>query len=166
MSDINIQMSEPEESIIDYAKSLQDLISYFDEESVKIQEGKRSATIEFMMLGYGIDFIMFAKSVANLDLDFGEESIPAFDAILEALHNSFSNQQPTQEQFADLAKKATGFLCMVIAKNISCKFFSSNVGFGVEIKDNQVYVMNRIMRRLQNGQEDEVVSYYHYLKTL
>lgn len=166
MSDINIQISEAEEAVIDYTKNLEELIAYFDEESINIQNGKRSANIEFMMLGYGIDFIMFAKSVANVDLDFEEGAVPAFDAVLEALHKSFSNKAPTQEQFMDIAKKATGFLCMVIAKTMSCKFFSSNVGFGVEVKSNQVFVMNRIMRRLQNGQEDELISYYQYLKTL
>lgn len=167
MSDkLNIEIGEVEETKIDYSKTTNDLISYFDEQSERIDRGERGADIELMMLGYAIDFLVFAKKATNIVLDFEEEVIPTFDEILEALHKHFKENTPTREQFEDTIKQATGFLCVVIWKNIGGGFFNSNIGIGINIKGNNAFVMNRIGRRLQNGKEDDIVTFYDYLKKI
>ncbi len=164
MDNFNIEVGAAEEVLIDYSKSVDELIQFFDEKSEKINSGLETANIEFMMLGYAIDFIMWTKAATGIVLDFEEAVIPAFESILAAIHKRFSEQQPTREEFDSMMKKAAGFLCIVIAKNIPCSFISSNLGVGVKINGNHVFVMNRIGRRLQNGAEDEVVSFYEQLK--
>lgn len=166
MEQFDIQVGDVEESVIDYSKNLSELIAFFDDKAEKINSGEEKGNIEIMLLGYAIDFIMWTKGATDIVLDFDEAVIPTFEAILDAIHRQYLEQAPTGEEFDSMMKKATGFLCVVIAKNISCGFISSNLGYGVNIKGNNVFVMNRIGRRLQSGKEAEVVSFYQMVKEI
>lgn len=166
MESINIEIGTIEKTKIDYNVSVQDLINFFDEEKKIILKGEKIATLEFMMLGYAIDFLFWTKNATGIVLDFEEEVIPTFDAILEAIHKKFLEKAPTQEEFQDLLKKATGFLCVVICKHSNCGYFNSNLGIGINKNENNVFVMNRVGRRLQGQEDSEIISFYEQMKRL
>lgn len=166
MENINIQIGPIEETKIDYTVSVQQLIDFFDEEAERIEKGEKAGTLEFMMLGYAIDFLVWAKNATGIVLDFEEEVIPTFDAILKAIHKKFLEQAPTQEEFQDLLKKATGFLCVVICKHSNCGYFNSNLGIGISKNKNNIFVMNRVGRRLQGQEDSEIISFYEQMKSL
>lgn len=161
-----IEVGEVQQIEIDYSKTPDELIAYFDGEMEKIQKGEKQGNIELVMLGYAIDFLFFVKDATDIVLDFEEAVIPTFDAVLDAVHRNYCQQAPTEEEFSDMVKKATGFLCVVIWKNLGCGYVGSNLGIGVHINGTNAFVMNRVGRRLQNGSEDDIMSFYNYLKTL
>lgn len=166
-NNFEIEVGEVQQIEIDYSKTPDELIAYFDGEIEKIQKGEREqGNFELVMLGYAIDFLFFVKEATDIVLDFEEAVIPTFDAVLDALYRNYCEQAPTREDFEDMVKKATGFLCVVIWKNLGCGYFGSNLGIGVQINGTNAFVMNRVGRRLQNGSEDDIVSFYNYLKTL
>lgn len=166
MENTNIEIGPIEETKINYTVSVQELIDFFDQEAEKIQKGEKAGTLEFMMLGYAIDFLFWTKNATGIVLDFEEEVIPTFDAILEAIHKNFLEQAPTQEEFQDLLKKATGFLCVVICKHNNCGYFNSDLGIGIGKNEDNVFVMNRVGRRLQGQEDSEIISFYKQIKNL
>lgn len=163
---IEIQVSDPILCEVNYHLSAQELSEYFDLQYQLIQNGKRKpATMELAMLGYSLDFIDFAKRAAHAELDFSEKSLVIFEAILEAIYNMFSSERPSDEAFTDMVKKATGYLGVVILKNIGGNWVSSNIGMGISINGTNAFLYNRIARRLTNGREAEVISFYEAVKT-
>ena len=163
---IEIQVYEVLTPKIDYSKSVDELVAYFDEELEKINRGERKADLELMMLGYAIDFLVIVKRAADIVLDFEEAAMPVYEAVLEALHRNYAGSPPTSEQFSDTLKKAAGFMCVVILKNIGGDLINTNLGLGVNISGTNAFVMNRVGRCLQNGSEDDVISFYEALKNL
>lgn len=162
-----VQVSEPIPCEVDYHLSKQELTEYFDLQYQLLQEGKRTqATMELAMLGHALDFIAFAENAATTQIDFSEESLGVFEAILEAIYKMFSNQAPSREDFDDMVKRATGYFGVLILKNIGGNWVQSNVGMGININGTNAFLYNRIARRLTNGREDEVISFYEALKNL
>lgn len=163
----NIEVGDAEMCKIDYSKTVQELVAFYNETAKRISEGdKEYLNGEFMMLGYAIDFLEFAQQVVHISLDFEEGVVPAFDSILDALSKSFQKQPVADEIFNDIVKKATGFMCVVIWKNIGGGFINSNLGYGVQIKDTNAFIYNRIGRRLQGAENSDMVSLYATLKNL
>ena len=144
-NNFELHVSEPIPCEVDYQLSEQELAEYFDLQSQLLKEGKReSATMEIAMLGYALDFLEFAEKAANTKIDFSEESLGLFEAILEAIYNMFSEQAPTGEAFDDLAKRATGYFGVLILKNIGGNWVQSNVGMGVNINGTNAFFFYRI----------------------
>ncbi|MBQ4522014.1 MAG: hypothetical protein IJA10_03570 [Lachnospiraceae bacterium] len=162
-----LQVSEPIPCEVDYHLSEQQLADYFDLQFQLIQEGKRPpATMELAMLGYALDFLGFAENAANTKIDFQEESLGVFEAILDAIYRMYADEAPSGEDFDDMVKKATGYFGVLILKNIGGNWIQSNIGMGMNIKGSNAFLYNRIARRLTNGREDEVISFYEALKNL
>ncbi len=160
-----LQVSEPIPNEANYQLSKEELSVWFDEQYELLQEGKKQGvTMEFAMLGHAMDFIDFAERATQIELDFEEESLGAFEAILEAIYQLFQRQKPSDEDFVDMVKRATGYFGAVILKNIGGNWVQSNIGMGIQIKGTNAFVYNRIARRLSNGREDEVLSFYNALK--
>ena len=167
MSDFEVKVSPIEPCKIDYSKSVEELTSYYDELAKNISGGQPElANGEFMLLGYALDFLDLVKRVFNMDLSFEETEIPKLDQIIAALSQAILTKKIPPEAGSDIMKKATGFLCVVIWKNIGGGFISSNIGYGVNIKGTNAFVYNRIGRRLQGDQACDVTSFYNELKKL
>ncbi len=160
-----LQVSEPIPNEANYQLSKEELSAWFDEQYELLQAGKKKGvTMEFAMLGHAMDFIDFAENATQIELDFEEESLGAFEAILEAIYQLFQRQKPSDEDFVDMVKRATGYFGAVILRNIGGNWIQSNIGMGIQIKGTNAFVYNRIARRLSNGREDEVLSFYEALK--
>lgn len=164
---IDIQVGEPFISRIDYTLSEQELEAYFDKQMELVKNGQEElATFELMMLGYAIDFIYFAKNAASAEIEFGEENLNKFDMILGAIHKLVAAGKLEQENFNDLAKKAAAFFGVMILKNIGGNWAQSNAGMVINLCGTNAFVYNRVARRMYNGEEDEVVSFYQAIKAV
>lgn len=163
----DLKISEVAACKIDYAKSVEELTAFYDEQEKKIAQGDQEyLTGEFMQLGYAIDFIGFVQHVFQVTLDFEEGVVPAFESVLDALSQGFQGKKIKEEIFGDILKKATGFFSVVIWKNLGGGFISSNLGYGVNVKGTNAFVYNRIARRLQGDASSDMVSLYETLKNL
>lgn len=167
MADFEIKVSPAEPCKIDYSKSIEELTAYYDDLAKKIAGGQPElANGEFMQLGYALDFLGLVKHVFNIDLSFDETAIPTLDQIIAALSQAILTKKIPPEAGSDIMKKATGFLSVVIWKNIGGSFISSNIGYGVNINGTNAFVYNRIGRRLQGDETCDVTSFYNELKKL
>ena len=166
-SSFEIKVSPAEECRIDYSKSVAELNAYYEDIAKKIAGGQPElANGEFMQLGYALDFIDMVKRIFNIDLDFGEDTVPKLDQLIAALSNAILNKQIPPEAGVDIMKKATGYLSVVIWKHIGGGFFSSNIGCGVNINGTNAFVYNRIARRLQGDASCVIADFYNELKKL
>ena len=162
-----IQVGEPLSCQIDYSMSEQELEGYFDKQMELISAGQENlANIELAMLGYAFDFIDFSKKAANVEINFSEDNVEVFDAILEAVHKLVAAGNMPQERFNDIAKQATAFFGVLILKNLGGDWVQSNVGMAMNIHGTNAFLYNRVTRRIVNGQEDDVISFYEALKNL
>ena len=167
MADFEIKVSPAEPCKIDYSKSIEELTAYYDDLAKKIAGGQPElASGEFMQLGYALDFLAMVKKIFNIDLSFDEAAIPTLDQIIAALSQAILTKKIPPEAGSDIMKKATGFLSVVIWKNIGGSFISSNIGYGVNINGTNAFVYNRIGRRLQGDSSCDVTSFYNELKKL
>lgn len=167
---LDLKVSAPQPCKIDYGMSVEELKVFCDEQYKKIAAGdKEYMTGEFMQLGYALDFIDFMKEVFGVTLDLEERAVPALESFLDTISRETQEakgQKLSQEVMNDIMKKATGFFSVVIWKNIGGGFISSNIGNGVNINGTNVFLYNRIGRRLQGDASSDMVSLYETLKGL
>ena len=167
MADFELKVGPVEACKIDYSKSDEELTAYYDDLAKKISGGQPElANGEFMMLGYALDFLDLVKRVFNIDLDFEETAIPKLDQIIAALSQAILTKKIPPEAGSDIMKKASGYLSVVIWKNIGGGFISSNIGYGVNINGTNAFVYNRIGRRLQGDASCDITGFYEELKKL
>lgn len=167
MPEFELKVSPAEPCKIDYSKSIEELTAYYDELAKKIAGGHPElANGEFMQLGYALDFLDMVKQIFNMDLDFEETSIPKLDQIMAALSQAILTKKIPPEAGSDIMKKASGYLSVVIWKNIGGGFISSNIGYGVNINGTNAFVYNRIGRRLQGDTSCDIAGFYSELKKL
>lgn len=163
----NIQVGEPLSCQIDYSLSEKELGKYFDSQMALVRNGQEElSTVELMMLGYALDFISFAKNAAHVDINFGEESLERFDAVLEAVHVPMLKGELPGNQFYDIVKSATGFFGVFLFKNIGGSWVQTNIGPAVRLKETNAFIYNRVVRRIQNGKKDDIISFYNTLKSM
>lgn len=164
-SNIDIQIGEPLICQIDYSLSDQELADYFDRQMELVRNGQKElATVELMMLGYALDFIYFAKKAVHVDINFDEENLELFDAILEAVHELMVKGGLSENHFYDIVKNATSFFGVFILKNIGGSWVQTNIGTAVQVNETNAFIYNRIARRIQNGKEDDMISFYRTLR--
>lgn len=162
-----IKVSPVEISTIDYSKSVRELEEYFDERSRKISAGdKRLLTGEFMQLGYALDFISLIKNNLQIALDFEETSISAYEGALDNISRAIGSGAIPRDAVGDIIKKATGFFSVLVWKNLGGGFISSNIGYGININGTNVFVYNRIGRRLQGDKNADAITFYEEIKSL
>lgn len=163
----NVEIGEPFKSIIDYSKSDEELLDYYNDMEKLIKQGNEdSATIELMMLGYGLDFIDFVKEIFDKEIKFSEDYLEDFELILRKIHGlalsgAFKNNS---EDFENILKQATGYFGIIIIKKYHGDWVSSNLGMSIKINETTAFVYNRIGRKIANGEEDSIVDFYKALQ--
>lgn len=166
-SNIDIQVGEPLICQIDYSLSEDGLADYFERQMDLVRNGQKElATVELMMLGYALDFIDFAKNAVHVDISFDEENLELFDAIMEAVHELMAKGGLSEKHFYDIVKNATAFFGVFILKNIGGSWVQTSLGTAVWVKGTNAFIYNRIGRRIQNGREDDMISFYNTLKNM
>lgn len=161
--ELNIEVGEPIPNTFDYSLSPAELDKKLSEAMAKARAGQAVPTHEYTMLGYALDYIDFVKNNMNLTLDFGEEYLEDYCGSLEALQKGFAQNPPPADFFSNVLKSATGFFGIMVIKNLGGSWAQSNVGMAVIHNGSTAFVMNRVGRFLQGG-EDDLKSFYGYLK--
>lgn len=63
-----------------------------------------------------------------------------------------------------IAKRATGYFGVVTLKNKKGNWVQSDMGMAINFNGTNAFIYNRIARRLLNGAEDDMVSFYQGVK--
>lgn len=165
--DINIEVSEPYICKIDYSLPKDKLDKYLNTQMNLISSGQgEAADYELMMLAYAFDFIYWAKDKCHVEIDFDEQNIGLLEAILEAVHKMSAEGRMTQQEFSGISKKAAAYLGVVIIKYLGGSWAESNIGCVVQINGTNIFVYNRVARRIVNGAEADIVAFYNALSII
>lgn len=161
--ELKIEVGEPIPNTFDYSLSPAELDKKLSEAMTRVRAGQALPTNEHAMLGYALDYIDFVRNNMNVTLDFGEESLADFCKTLDALHKSFAQSPPPADFFNNIFKSATGFFGIMVIKNLGGSWAQSNLGMTVIHNGTTAFVMNRVGRFLQGG-EDDLETFYEHLK--
>lgn len=160
---LNIEVGEPIPNTFDYSLTPAELDKKLSEAMTRVRAGQTPATHEYTMLGYALDYIDFVRNNMNITLDFGEENLADYCKTLEALQKSFAQNPPPADFFTNVLKSATGFFGIMVIKNLGGSWAQSNLGMTVIRNGTTAFVMNRVGRFLQGG-EDDLKTFYEHLK--
>lgn len=161
--ELNIEVGDPIPNTFDYSLTPAELDKKLSETMMKVKTGQAPATHEYTMLGYALDYIDFVRNNMNVTLDFGEESLADYCKTLTELQKSFAQNHPPADFFNNVLKSATGFFGIMVIKNLGGNWAQSNLGMTVIHNSTNAFVMNRIGRFLQGG-EDDLGTLYNHLK--
>lgn len=161
--ELKIEVGEPIPNTFDYSLTPAELDKKLSEAMTKVRAGQAVPTNEHAMLGYALDYIDFVKNNMNIALNFGEESLADYCGTLEALQKSFAQNPPPADFFNNVLKSATGFFGIMVIKNLGGSWAQSNLGMTVIHNGTTAFVMNRVGRFLQGG-EDDLKTFYDHLK--
>lgn len=162
--ELKIEIGEPIPNSFDYSLTPAELDKQLSEKMAKVRSGELKATHEFTMLGYALDFIDFVKSNVDVELGFGEDNLPQYCEILGEIQKSFAQDPPPGDLLNNVIKGATGFFGIMVIKNLGGNWAQSNIGMAVIHNGTSVFVMNRVARFMQSG-EDDMGALYNSLKT-
>ncbi|EMS69181.1 DUF3806 domain-containing protein [Ruminiclostridium cellobioparum] len=129
--------------------------------------------------------VQYAREFSK-NLDYSESSIGAVEEILEYYHNDLKGhfiknilrkikkEAPTDSQIWSMATIWGVYIGEVICKNSSnrCKWvYEDEFGTGAVLhikvdNNNRVYPIDKAFKRLKNGPEDNVVSFYEVFKKM
>lgn len=166
-SNTNIQVSSVEPSVYDYNKSIVDLEQFYDDLEKRVKNGDKSyLTGELMQLGFALDFASFVKDNRGIEFEFKEEDIPVFEKMLDSLSRAVMNNVFSQDDVTNIIKQATGFFSVLVWKNLGGGFINSNLGYGINVNGTNVFVYNRIGRRLYGDKNADMISFYQDIKKL
>lgn len=161
--ELNIEIGEPIPNTFDYSLTPAELDKKLSESMMKVRTGQAPATHEYTMLGYALDYIDFVKNNMNITLDFGEENLADYCKTLTELQKSFAQDPPPADFFNNVLKSATGFFGIMVIRNLGGNWAQSNLGMAVIHNGTNAFVMNRVGRFLQGG-EDDLGTFYDHLK--
>ncbi|WP_252225844.1 hypothetical protein [Clostridium sp. ZBS2] len=162
--EVNIEIGEVKEGLVDYSKSIEELTIYYDEQLELIKQGTNElATLELMMLGYGIDFIEWIKEVFKIELTLGEDSLSEFDTVLEDIYQMYIKNGLREEVLNDLLKKCSGYFGLVILSNYKGNWADSNLGPAIQVNGVNAFVYNCIGRRMQSNEDSDIIAFYYAL---
>lgn len=163
--ELKIEVGEPIPNSFDYSLSPTELDKKLSERMVLVRQGQAAATHELSMLGYALDFIDVVKRNIDVALTFEEESLEPFCTALSALRQSFVSDPPTGDDFNSYVKAATGFFGIMMIRNLGGCWAMSNLGMAIILDGTAVFVMNRVGRYLQGGDDgDNMAALYNSLK--
>lgn len=163
--ELNIEIGELIPNSFDYSLTPAELDKQLSEKMAQVRSGELKATHEFTMLGYALDFIDFVKSNVDVELNFDEECLSSYCEILGEIQKSYAQDPPPGDLFNSVIKGAAGFFGIMVIKNLGGNWAQSNAGMAVIHNGTSAFVMNRVGRFLQNG-EDDLGALYNYLKTV
>lgn len=149
-----------------YQADISTLEHYYQKQFEMIRKGNTDlVSLELVMLGNALDFMNFVKSSFGITLDGNEKSVLAFEEVLDALSRGIINKNLFDKQ-TGIAKNAGAYLGFLIIANIGGKWVDTNEGKAVVVSGREVYVMDFINKRLQNGSELNAAEYFKAVRTL
>ncbi|WP_256757355.1 hypothetical protein [Cohnella sp. WQ 127256] len=130
-------------------------------------------TVADMMRAYAEDALDLANQL-NIELNFSEESLTKLDQILEKYHQGIPKgfkkiftKGPSEEQINQMAKIWGGYLGETIIKQLGGEWAMSNAfknAIAIKIGETEIYPPAKIYKRIMNGSEDNVNTYFKVFK--
>lgn len=159
------RLDSENEKTINYSADIAQLEKYYQKQYELIKNGNTDlATLELVMLGNALDFINYADKSFGIKLTGSEKSISSLDEILDALNRGISWENLFEPSDDCLAKKACGYLGLIIIANIGGKWTDTENGAAVNVNGRMAYVYDFIAKRLQSGSRLNTEEYYKSIK--
>lgn len=150
---------------INYSADINKLEEYYQKQYELIKKGNTDlATLELVMLGNALDFINYADKSFGIKLTTDEKSISLLDEVLDALNRGISWENLFEPNDDCLAKKASGYLGVVIIANIGGEWADTENGVAVNVHGKLAYVYDFIVKRLESGTQSDTKEYYKSIK--
>ena len=128
-----------------------------------------AASINDMMLAYAQDAVDYAKSRHNVDLNFSVSSIEAVEKIADQLFQArprglrkLISHGPTEEEMDILCKMLGGYIGEVYRNQKGGDWALNDElsAIGVQRGDVWIFPPAKVHKRLTNGAEDNLWSYF------
>jgi hypothetical protein len=98
--------------------------------------------------------------------DYTDASVAMVEEVLDLLWKNIPTARPTQKQVEEHATRIGCYLGETYRRNHGGEWGATQNGENVAMRTLSgiiFYPWNRVMKRLTNGDEDEVLAWYHYL---
>ena len=132
-----------------------------------------ATTINEMMAAYAEDTVDFARNNFGISLDYSNDSVRLVEAMAETLvqarPKSFVSKlfrkRPTDEETQTVCKMLGGYIGEVYrrAKGGDWGINDEFQALGVQQGDNWIFPPAKVYKRLTNGSEDNLWSYFSVL---
>ena len=130
-------------------------------------------TINDMMSAYAKDAVDFASNNFGVALDYSQESIKEVELVAERLYQSrpkgfvgkLFKRGPSDEEVQTVCKMLGGYIGEVLRKSKQGEWeinqeFSA---IGIQRGDSWIFLPAKVHKRLTNGSEDNLWSYFRVL---
>ena len=136
-------------------------------------------TANDMMSAYALDAVDYCNQAFGVPLDYSEESIKSVEEVLVQLYASLPKsfvsrllkRGPSQKQIDSICKMLGGYVGEVMRRQWGGSWkLASNVAPGAVVVTlelpggTDVWPQSKVAKRLSNGSEDNVWSYFRVLK--
>ncbi|EKQ56187.1 MULTISPECIES: hypothetical protein [unclassified Clostridium] len=122
-----------------------------------------------MFIGYALDAADTAERNFKIKLDFSEDSIKDVEKILDRLNKTIEIDNPSEDLVLKFAKVFSGYIGQVIKINWGGEWkdesnFAIKNGPALKVKDQDLFLLSKVYRRITSGPEDNVWHFYQIIK--
>jgi len=141
----------------------------YDIGKTKMDKGEPVNKLELMFKGYTLDAVDFTKQNFKKQLDFSEDSIKDVEECLDALSKTRDQYKPNNEQLLTTAKMYAAYIGQVIKLKWGGDWrdenqYSLQNGPALKVRDQHLFLVSKVYRRILNGPEDNVWHFYQVFK--
>lgn len=145
------------------------LIGQYDSEKARMDSGEEVNTLALMFIGYALDAVDTGRRNFKVELDFSEASIKEVERILDQLHKTIEKSQPSEDTIVTFAKQFAGYIGQIMILRWGGEWVEeSNYpienGPGLRIKNQDLFLLSKVYRRIINGSEENIYHFYQLIK--
>ena len=113
--------------------------------------------------------VRFARNNFGIQLDYSEESVTQVERILQLMHADIKDSRPTSSQIKSVSSLLGAYLGEVVRRKWGGRWYMSRHGpqkeqvHTLEISGHSTFPINKVYKRLLNGEVDDVRFYYKAL---
>ena len=145
-----------------------ELENRYNTEKQRMDNGEVINKLELMFIGYALDAVDTGKHNFKINLDFSEDSIKNVELILDKLNKSLY-KAPSKEIIMSFAKQFAGYIGQIIINKwggewIDESNYEIENGPGLKVKDQHLFLLSKVYRRITRGSEENVYHFYETIK--
>ena len=145
------------------------LLNEFNKGKEDRDSGKTVDTLELMFIGYALDTVDMARDRYRINLDFSEDSLKDIEKILDHFNKTMSKEKPSPDLVLSYTKAFTGYIGQVIKIRWGGTWkeedeYSIKNGPGLFVKNQDLFLLSKVYRRITNGPEDNIWHFYQVIK--
>jgi hypothetical protein len=119
--------------------------------------------IALRFLGYGLDFVDFAKSNFGVELTFIEKDIILVEQLAEKAHEAYMSGKLSEDSLESFATMFAGYTGLLVLIHKGGEWVEETAVAGFAIKQNNgtcYFVLNKAYHRIKSGSEDSLLHFY------